>query len=311
MNSKATLLLACLILILGGVLYQTFFSADSEKKITVGILQTASHPALDQTREGFIDELNRLLGGQVDFVVQNAEGSLSQAQSIAGNFHAHQNIAAIFAIGTPAVQAAARIEKKKPIFIAAVSEPESLGLGLNVCGTSDRIDTEAQADLILQLVPSAKRVAILYNPGESNSQAMVEKMEKSIRKKGLESHLLGVHSESEIVQAVMAASRKGDVLLVPADNLLVGAMPLLSKEALKRNRPLIVSDVPSVAKGALAAQGADYGDLGRQTAEIAHRVLALGANPDQIGIADPKNAKKVVNEKILAALHEKGVSDEH
>jgi len=113
---------------------------------------------------------------------------------------------------------------------------------------------------------------------------------------------MGVHSESEIVQAVMTAARKGNVLLIPADNLLVGAMPLVAKEALKRKCPLIASDIPSVAKGALAAQGADYGDLGRQTAVIAHRVLLLGETPYQIGIHDPTNTKTIVNEKILAEL---------
>jgi len=303
MSSKVLKLIICLALILGGLVIKTISS--DEKQFTVGILQTASHPALDQTRECFIAEMKKLMKGEVDFSIQNAEGSLSQAQSIAENFHSHQKIKAIFAIGTPAVQAAARIEKSKPIFIAAVSEPESLGLiypGTNICGTTDRIDTESQADFIQQLIPHIESVAILYNPSESNSVSMVEKMEGSMKKRGIGNHVIGVHSESEIVQAVMTAARKGNVLLIPADNLLVGAMPLVAKEALKRKCPLIASDIPSVAKGALAAQGADYGDLGRQTAVIAHRVLLLGETPYQIGIHDPTNTKTIVNEKILAEL---------
>lgn len=298
---KFYLLLA---LLLGGVLFTWISSSgeSEEKKLTIGILQTASHPALDQTRDSFIGEIKELLQGDVDFVVQNAEGSQSAAQSIAESFHARRKIDAIFAIGTPAVQAAARIEQEKPIFIAAVSEPESLGLGKNICGASDRIHTEAQADFIRQLLPNVQKIAILYNPGESNSSAMVQKMEQSVRHKGIECHLLGVHAESEIVQAVMSASRKADALLVPADNLLVAAMPLLAKEAAKRGRPLIASDIPSVEKGALAAQGADYRDLGRQTARLAYRVLALGETPEIIGIEDPENVKIALNEPLLSHL---------
>jgi putative ABC transport system substrate-binding protein len=238
-------------------------------------------------------------------VIQNAEGSLASAQSIAENFHAHQKIDAIYAIATPAVQAAARAEKEKPIFIAAVTDPESLGIihpRTNICGTTDRIDTEAQADLILKAVPTAQTAAIIYNPGENNSQIMVKNMERSLQKRGLKTLPLGVHSESEIAQTISAAAHKAEVILVPADNLLVGAMPLVAREALKRGRPLFASDLPSVAKGALAAQGADYAELGKTTAQMASRVLILGESPETVGIVHPFNTKLVTNPKVMEAL---------
>ncbi len=278
---------------------------QSEEGTTVGILQTASHPALDQTRERFIGELKGLMEGKVRFVVQNAEGSVPMAQTIAEHFHAHRNIDAIFAIGTPAVQAAARAEKEKPIFIAAVSDPESLGIldeGTNVCGTTDRIDTEKQADFVLDLLPGVRSVAILYNPSESNSSSMVKKMEASLGKRGIGSFLLGVHSESEIAAAVMNASRKVEAILIPADNLLVGAMPLAAKEALKRKCPLIASDPPSALKGALAAQGTDYGKQGEIAAGIAYKVLCLGEKPGEVGIVIPTDVQRIVNRGALEKL---------
>lgn len=295
----------CLIIILGALFFYKIISKDEKQMLTIGILQTATHPALDQAREGFIEEFSRLAQEKVRFIIQNAEGSLAQAQSIAEHFHAHKEIDAIFAIATPAVQAAARAEKQKPIFIAAVSDSESLGIifpGSNVCGTSDRIDTEAQADLILKLVPTAQTVAIVYNPGENNSQVMVESMQKSLQKRGLQHIALGVHSESEIVQTIAAASRKGDVILVPADNLLVGAMPLVAREALKRKRPLFASDIPSVSKGALTAQGADYGELGKATASIANRILLEGSSPEAVGVVHPTCSKILINKDVLEKL---------
>jgi len=302
MLSKSRIL-ACLIAILSGLfLYK---SISKEEMLTIGIIQTATHPALDQAREGFTGEISKLTGGKVRFVIQNAEGSLSQAQSIAESFHSHRKIDAIFAIATPAVQAAARIEKQKPIFIAAVSDPESLGIifpGTNICGTTDRIDTEAQADLIIKMVPNVQTVSIVYNPGENNSQEMVERMQYSLQKRGLNFVSLGVHSESEIAQTIGAAARKGEVILVPADNLLVGAMPLVAREALKKGSPLFASDIPSVSKGALIAQGADYSELGKSTAEIAYRVLFLGNTPEDVGIVHPTNSKILMNKKALEEL---------
>jgi putative tryptophan/tyrosine transport system substrate-binding protein len=249
--------------------------------------------------------MNRLSGQKVDFVIQNAEGSLSQAQSIAKNFHAHKKISSIFAIGTPAVQAAAKSEKQKPIFIAAVSDPESLGIifpGTNICGTTDQINTESQADLILKLVPTVKTVSIVYNPGENNSQIMVKKMQQSLQKRGLKNITLGVHAENEIAQTIAAASRQGEVILIPNDNLLAGAMTLVAKEAQKKNCPLFVSDIALVEKGALAAQGDEYAEMGKTTAEMAHKVLFLENRPENVGIVHPTSSKIFINKAVLGAL---------
>lgn len=306
MRYKTLFILTCLVAVLGSLFFYKARTLNSETgALIVGIIQTATHPALDQTREGFISEITRMSNGTVSFVVQNAQGSIAAAQSIAESFHAHKNISAIFAIGTQGVQAAARAEKEKPIFIAAVTDPESLGViypGTNVCGTTDQIDSDISTDLILKIVPTVQTVAILYNPSENNSQVMVKKMQRSLEGRGLKHVAIGVHSESEIGQAIFTATRKGEVILVPADNLLVGAMPFVSKEAHKRGRPLFASDIPSVAKGALIAQGADYFDLGKETAKIAHQVLLLGKKPHDVGIIHPKDTKIVINKEAMAAL---------
>lgn len=298
-------LIASVSIVLSNLLPFSLNAEDTEEDLpTIGIIQTATHPALDQAKTGFISCLSKLLNGKVRFVIQNAEGSLPQAHTIAASFHTHRNIDAIFAIGTPAVQAIARVEKQKPIFIAAVSDPESLGIlhpETNVCGTTDRIDTDAQATLISKTLPSAKTVAIIYNPGETNSQVMVEKMKSSLKKIGLVCSCFGIQSESEIAQTIASASRKNDLLLVPADNLMVGAMPLIAREALKKNCPLIASDLPSVAKGALMAQGANYSDLGKHTARLAYKVLRTGVKPQEIGIEDPAHIQIMIN-KLSAKM---------
>jgi len=302
MSFRSICVLAFMVVILGTLFCYKGLSKTS--KCTIGIIQTASHPALDQAREGFMAEIRRELQN-VDFVVQNAEGSLSQAQGIAESFHTHKNINAIFAIGTPAVQAAAKAEKQKPIFIAAVSDPESLGIihpGTNICGTTDQVNTDSQAELILNLVPTVQTIAILYNPGENNSCIMVKKMQRSLEQRGLKNVTIGVHAESEIAQAVAAAARKGDVILIPNDNLLAGAMTLVAQEALKKKCPLFVSDIALVEKGAVAAQGAEYSDLGKNTAEMARQVLSLGKTPEDVGIVHPTNPKTILNKRVLDHL---------
>lgn len=305
MSNKIPLIIISL-LIAGALVFTKWRSSSNDDgSITIGILQTATHPALDQSREGFQEEMNRLYNGKVHFVVQNAEGSLAQAQSIAESFHAQKKIAAIYAIATPALQAAARVEKEKPIVIAAVSYPESLGVlssGTNVFGASGRVNTATQAEMIHNLLPNVKNVAIIYNPAEHNSQMMVKEMEKALAEKGLTSTVLGINSESEIAQTVAMAARKGDLILLPTDNLLASAIALVSKEALKKKIPLIASDITLVEKGALAAQGINYYDSGKAAAKQAYRVLNAGESPEQVGVIDSPDSEVYINAEVLKAL---------
>lgn len=293
--------------LMGTILFLTSRTQKTAPPVPIiGIIQTATHPALDQARESFTRELSRLLNGRIEFIIQNAEGSLPQALSIAKSFHTHTKISAIFAIGTLAVQAAARFEQHKPIFIAAVSDPESLHIlfpGTNVCGTSDRINTDAQADLIKASFPAAKTVAILYNQEEANSQAVVENMKLSLENRGLNHLCLGVHSENQLAQTISIAINKADVILTPPDNLIAGAMPLLSKMALKKKCPVIASDVLLVDRGALMAQGVNYKELGKQTAIMAHKVLAFKQSPEKVGIAHPSELQLSVNARIAEILN--------
>ena len=307
MSSKYLQVIICLAIVLGTSVSckKNETEVGGKKKLTIGIIQTATHPALDQAREGFISEMKDLLQDDVEFIIQNAEGSLSQAQLIAENYHSHKKIDAIYAIATPAVQAQARKEKIKPIFIAAVSDPKALGViypGTNVCGTSDMIDTDAQAELIAQLFPQVGQVAIVYNPAETNSCVMVKKMQQSLDKKNIQQITLGVHSESEIAQTINLAARKSQLILVPADNLIVGAMPLVAKLALEKRCPLVASDTPSVSKGALVVRGADYQDLGMATARMAYKVLVEGETAEEVGVKDPENSRILLNEHVAKEL---------
>lgn len=281
------------------------YEHEDDPSITIGIIQTASHPALDLARDGFSAELERLTQHKVRFVVQNAQGQLSQANSIAESFHSKKAIQAIFAIGTPAVQAAIRAEKQKPILIAAVSDPESLGIihpGSNVCGTTDRVDCNAQADLISKITPKVQTVAILHNPSERNSVVMCEKMQHALIQREIIALVYAVHTESEIAQTVHSACKKADLLLLPTDNLMATSMPIIAKESLKAKRAVIASDVLLVENGALCAQGADYRTLGIKTAAIAYKVLWQNTKPDAIGVLDPDQANLVVNQPLLQAL---------
>jgi putative tryptophan/tyrosine transport system substrate-binding protein len=272
--------------------------------ITIGILQTASHPALDAVREGFVHELTAHLP-RAKFIVQNAQGVVSHAHAIAQSFHDDKSITAIFTIATPALQAMASIEKQKPIFFAAVTDPRSVGVvhaASNATGDSDMINVPDTIAMIKALLPSAKTVALIYNSAEINSTILVQSMKKELEKAGLIALDFGVTCEADIPPVLHTALSKADVLLAPTDNTVASTIDLIAKQALQAKKPFMVSDNLLVSKGALAARGVDYNVSGIQAAQRVVAVLKNGKQPSTLPIAYATSGNIFINKDTACVL---------
>ena len=269
---------------------------------TIGILQTASHPALDAARDGFMEELQSKLGADVAFIVQNAQGSVSQAHTIAQQFHANRQLSGVFSIATPAAQAMSAVDKVKPIFIAAVTDPNALGLiypTTNVCGVTDAINVPAEIEMLVHLIPTTKTVGILYTSGETNSLVMAKQMRQELEARGLTVTDFAVTNESDLAALTELACRKVDVLLSPTDNMIASAISLISTITLKNKKPFMVSDNMLVKFGPLAARGVDYKLSGKQAAQVAYKVLVEGAKPFELLIEQADSKKAFINRETM------------
>lgn len=291
--------------ILGFFALKKMQSPEQEAKYTIGILQTASHPALDATREGFVQELKSLMGDEIGFIEQNAQGSIANVHAIAHQFHVKKQYAGFFAIATPAAQSLATIEKERPIFIAAVSDPDSLGLvhpNTNVSGTKDMIDVKAGIDLLVQLAPHAKKIGLLYSSGETNSTVLVQKMREELETRGLNVIEFAVSNEADMQAMVESACVKVDALLAPTDNMIGSAASAIAAIALKHKKPFIVSDNMLVKEGPLAAHGVDYKAGGKRAAQIAYQVMVGGKKPYELPIEPIQDGSIFINQKTLDTL---------
>ena len=124
------------------------------KKYTIGILQTATHPALDFTREGvkqaFLNA-GMVEGSTVTFDVRNAELDAPTAAKMVDAFVA-SNADAIVAIGSLAAQAALAEETKQgskiPLFFTAVADPYAAKLAGRVDGATTTADPKVHPDFL-------------------------------------------------------------------------------------------------------------------------------------------------------------------
>jgi len=309
MESKSNIMIVLLVIgaIIGVVaIYNSTIVRKKDQLFTIGILQTASHPALDAAREGFVATIKDAVGDKIAFVVRNGQGSISNIHTIAQQFHAKQDIDAIFAIATPAAQAAVAVEKEKPIIIAAVSVSPQLG-GIfsapNICGTSDMINVRKEVEAMKVLLPAnIKKVGIIFCTAEVNSVAMSEVMVKELEYVGYEPLLVGVTSDADIESAMLNAVRKADAFLAPTDNVVASAISLIVDITQKAHKPLILSDNMLVQHGALMARGVDYYESGKQAGMIALRVLMQHIKPRDLPIVSADNKEIFVNKQVLEQL---------
>ncbi|GBU10182.1 ABC transporter substrate-binding protein [Gammaproteobacteria bacterium] len=249
---------------------------------TVSITQIVEHPALDSAYKGIVDALNEA-GFTADKGLkinhQSAQGNPAIATQIAKKFVGDKPDL-IIAISTPSAQTVASSTKDIPIIFSAISNPIEAQLMTNlekptgnITGAMDSPPMEAQIDLILELIPAAKAIGIIYNPGEANSVSMVRDFKKIAAQKNINVVEASATKTSEVTTATRRLVGKVDAIYVPLDNTIVSAFESVAKVASQAKIPLFAADTDSVSRGAAASLGFDYYELGKQTGRMAVKVL--------------------------------------
>lgn len=286
-------------------------SAAEQKKFKIGVVQLVEHPALDAAYKGFVDGLAQegyVDGKNITLDYENAQGEQANCQTIANKL-VNDKSDLILAIATPAAQAVANTTKDIPILVTAVTDPADAKLvasntvpGGNVSGTSDLTPVDEQMKLLKQLIPTAKKVAMLYCSSESNSKFQVEIAKKSAAALGLETVDATVSNANEIQQVVQSLVGKVDAIYTPTDNMIAAGMATVSMVAQPAKLPVIVGESGMVKNGGLATYGINYYNLGLLTAKQAVKILKDGAKPADMPIEYSSNCDLTLNKEVAAKI---------
>ena len=272
--------------------------AHAQTVKSVGITAIVDHPALNSARKGVEDELKALgwePGKNIKITYQSAQGNAATAGQIARKFVGDKTDV-IVAIATPSAQAAAAATKSIPVVFAAVTDTVAAKLvkswnasGTNVTGVSDRLPLAPQIDLLLKVKPGAKRVGYVYSPGEINSVTVLKELKAELGKRGMIVVEAAAPRTVDIPSATKSLAGKVDVIYTTTDNNVVSAYESLVRVAQESKLPLVASDTDSVKRGAIAALGMNYYDIGRQTGKMVDKILK-GTNVSTIA---PETGKKL------------------
>lgn len=300
--------------LIAGLLVFNLVACEEEGKAKIGIIQYAQHPALDAAYEGFLaglkeegfDEKN------VDFDYKNASGDSSNCTTIAEKL-VNDGSDLIFAVATQASQAAAKVAVPQdiPVVVTAVTDPKSSGLvkdnekpQVSVTGTSDLTPVNDQLDLLKQLVPNAKNIAIMYSSAEDNSIFQVKIAEEYAKKIGLTIKKATVADSTQTQQVVESLIGKVDAIYIPTDNLMAEGVSIIAQVANDNQLPVIVGEDALVKKGALATYGIDYYTIGHKAGIQAAKILRGEADPKDMPIEylNLDECKLVINKTTAAKL---------
>lgn len=287
-------------------------NASTNTNYTVGIIQFAEHPSLDNCRTGFIEGLKEAGfedGKNIKIEYKNSQSDFSNVNTISQNFVADK-VDLICAIATPAAQSAynAAMDSNIPVVMTAVSDPVAAGLAealdkpnKGITGTSDIIPAQKQLALIRNFLPEAKTIGILYSTGEVNSEVQIDMYKEVASDYGFTIETAGVSNQSEIPMALDTLLSKVDCLNNLTDNTVVSALTTILDKANEKNIPVFGSEEEQVKNGCVASEGLDYVELGKKTGQMAARILN-GEAAESIAIEAIEQSSPIVNKSSLEKL---------
>lgn len=284
----------------------------SGEMINIGVIQYMQHGSLDDNYEGFVDglaEAGYVEGENLTINFQNASGEVGNCQQICGVFE-NSDTDLVFAIATPAAQAAVNQfqDTDIPVLFSSVTDAVGAGLvdsneapGKNVTGTLDMPVIADQIAIIKDILPDVENLAILYTSSEANSEIQANEAAEAAEALGMNVTILTSSSSNDIPQVIQTAAGTADAIYIPSDNAFASAMATVNKTAVDNQIPVFCAVEAMIEEGGIATNAIDYYKLGKQTAAQAVRIIE-GENASDIAVETQKECALVINETFAKSV---------
>ena len=257
-------------------------AVHEEGKYYVGIIQQSGNESLTLASEGFMDELNELMGDEVVIDYKVADGTDLGCDVIIDHFLQDKDDL-ILAGGTMALRQTYAATKDVPIVGTGVTDFIIVGAGVssvnepgaNVTGISDLPPMESQKDYLVN-VAGGSRIGIVYCSEELNSGFQCRLMKSYLDDEGADYGEYTFRDESELESVITKACEECGTLYLPNDDKLARNMDIVKRISLAKGTRVFGSDENMCKKGALASYGIDYYEMGKRTADVAYDVMIYG-----------------------------------
>ena len=239
-----------------------------------------------------------------------AEGHEDRQPALAADL-VGRKVDAIVTVGVSAARLAKEASSTIPVVFFTGGDPVADGLvaslarpGGNMTGVTvfGAELNPKRLELLSELVPRARAVAVLVNPNSTNAEGLSRDLQEAARAKAMQLHLLRAGSETEIDAAFASLARaKPNALIVTSNPLFFSRREQIVALAARDSVPTIYYRREFVAAGGLIGYGASYATGYRQVGAYAGKILA-GAKPADLPVQQPTVLELAINLKTATAL---------
>jgi putative ABC transport system substrate-binding protein len=301
--------------LLGGAVLARPFAARAQQKAmpVIGYLSVVSPGASESRLAAFrqgLAETGYVEGQNVAIEYRWAAGSYDRLPGFAAEF-VGRKVDLIAAIGPPSARAAKAATSTIPIVFLLGADPVADGLVAslarpdgNLTGFSFLVTelTPKRLELVSELVPQAKVIALMVNPTNASDERGVRDAEEAARATGVQLQILKAGAESEIDSAFTTlAQLHAGALVVSPDSFFTSRREQVVELAARQVVPAIYAFREFTAAGGLISYGTSVTSVHRQLGTYAGRILK-GAKPADLPVQQPTTFELVINLKTAKAL---------
>jgi ABC-type uncharacterized transport system substrate-binding protein len=302
-----------LMLLLGSAMASArTLGAQQTARPVVGYLASGSpapnSPNAVAFRQG-LGETNYVEGQDLTIEYRGAEGHYDRLPALAA-YLVSRKVDVIAAFTTPSALAAKEATSTIPI-VFSVGDPIEAGLvgslarpsgNLTGVSTMNTEMTPKRLELLSELVPHAKMIALLVNPNNAIAERIIPEVQEAARAKGLQRDILkaGTDGEVDAAFATLVQLHAG-ALVLSGDPFFNARLDLLAALASRHAVPAISDVREFVEAGGLISYGTSRIGTLRQLGFYAGRILK-GAKPADLPVQQPTTFELVVNLNTAKAL---------
>jgi putative ABC transport system substrate-binding protein len=281
----------------------------AEKVYRIGFLRAGPPPKtwVEALRQG-LRERGYTVGQNVVIEFRCTDGSLDQMPQLAEDL-VRSKVDVILASSSPAAVPAKKATTSVPIVFVNVFDPLAIGLVPslarpegNVTGLSSTSTELAgkRLQLLKELVPGLKRVAVLSHPTTPSNPKQLEGAEVAARALGIDVKPVPVRDPDDF-DAAFEAARGADGLLLLDIALFTTHRDRLVRLAATNRLPAIYGYREMVEAGGLMSYGVSFSDMYRRAATYVDKILK-GAKPADLPVEEPTKFELVLNVRAAEAL---------
>jgi len=282
-------------------------TAYAQTVTRVGVLITSNQePFWTLFQEGMRD-LGYRDSVDMRFEIRSADGRDDLLPALAAEL-AQLKVDVIVALGTPALAAASKVTRDIPIVMAGAGDPVGQGFiatlarpGGNITGMSV---TTAELgpknlEIIQEIIPSARRVAVLANAANPFSASFVEQLRPAGRDLRLDLVVRMIRATDELVPAFEAMTKAGTDAVIVQPSL---PRPYVAELALRHRIAAVSPTSAFAAEGGLASYAANPSEIYRKSAVYVDKLLK-GSKPGDLPVEQPKTFVLALNVKTAKGLN--------